>query len=123
MSAVVDTCVLIDALLGVDAARRFLRDSGAAAISRITWMEVLVGARDASEDATLRAFLSSFELFELDERIAGEAVRLRRAGRMKLPDAMVYATALHHRRPLATRNTRDFPPGTPGVIVPYERTP
>jgi predicted nucleic acid-binding protein len=123
MSTVVDTCVLIDALLGVTAARAFLSDGDTNAISRITWMEVMVGARDPSEERTLRAFLSSFQLLEIDEPIASEAVRLRRAARLKLPDAIIFATAQRHRLPLATRNTRDFPPGTPGVVVPYVLVP
>lgn len=34
-------------------------------------------------------------------------------------DALIYATARVHDAVLVTRNTRDFPPGTPGIHVPY----
>lgn len=55
----------------------------------------------------------------MDLAVAQEAVRLRRAGRLRLPDAIIYATARVHGRTLVTRNTRDFPEGEPGVDVPY----
>lgn len=38
---------------------------------------------------------------------------------MKLPDAIILATAQIHRRELVTRNTKDFA-GVPGVIMPYQ---
>ncbi|STA83041.1 Uncharacterised protein [Citrobacter koseri] len=37
---------------------------------------------------------------------------------MKLPDAVILATAHIHRFALVTRNTKDFA-GIPGVITPY----
>mgnify|MGYP000010567382 CR=1 FL=1 len=45
-----------------------------AAISVITWMEVLVGARDPGEDVRLRAFLRRFPLLPLEAPVAEEAV-------------------------------------------------
>jgi hypothetical protein len=38
---------------------------------------------------------------------------------MKLPDAIIQATAEGAGRVLITRNTRDFPASTPGVRIPY----
>jgi len=37
---------------------------------------------------------------------------------MKLPDAIILATAQVHRRSLLTRNTKDFS-GISGVVTPY----
>ncbi len=37
-----------------------------------------------------------------------EAIRLRRQRRMSLGDALIAATALEHRQPLATANVADF---------------
>lgn len=119
MSVVLDSCILIDALNGSGPARDYLRETRNAAISRLTWMEVLVGAAGAEEERTIRGFLSIFELLPINETVAEEAVRLRRSHRLKLPDAIIFATARVHRAELATRNTKDFPLGTPGVVVPY----
>jgi len=39
--------------------------------------------------------------------------------RVRLPDAIIWATAQVHGLLLVTRNVRDFPQGEPGVSVPY----
>ncbi len=119
MNVVLDSCILIDALNGSEPARTYLREARNAAISRLTRMEVLVGAAGVEEERTIRGFLSIFELLPIDEAVAEEAVKLRRSHRLKLPDAIIFATARVHRAELATRNTKDFPAGTPGVVVPY----
>lgn len=123
MSVLLDSCILIDVLAGSEAAREYVRQTRDAAISRLAWMEVLVGAADAEEERTIRAFLSVFEVLPIDGAVAEEAVRVRRATRLRLPDAIIYATARVNGRTFATRNTRDFPPGTPGVVLPYQLRP
>ena len=87
-------------------------------ISRITWMEVLVGAQD--DDVQLRDFLEThFEIIPLDLAVAETAVRLRRAHLMRLPDAIIWATARVHDARLVTRNTKDFLLEWSGIHVPY----
>jgi predicted nucleic acid-binding protein len=55
-------------------------------------MEVLVGAQD--DDAQVRDFLEThFETIPLDLTVAERAVQLRRAFHMRLPDAVIWATA------------------------------
>jgi hypothetical protein len=39
---------------------------------------------------------------------------------MKLPDAIIWASARCNGRLLVTRNTKDFPAGDPVVRYPYE---
>ncbi len=51
--------------------------------------------------------------------VAREAVALRKASRLKLPDALILATARVHGLLLVTRNHRDFSPSEPDVRVPY----
>jgi len=51
--------------------------------------------------------------------VAERAFQLRRSNRIKLPDDLIQATAEVAGRVLITRNTRDFPAGTPGVRIPY----
>ena len=118
VKALVDTNILIDFLNGAPEARRELELYVDAAISIVTWMEVMVGASDGAIEPT-RAFLSRFEVIGLDEQVAEAAVNLRRERRIKLPDAIVWASAQSQGRLLITRNTRDFPADDPGVRSPY----
>ncbi len=118
VKALFDTNILVDHLNAVPKARVELARYDGKAISMITWIEVLVGAAKDVEAAT-RSFLRSFELVGLDETIAERAVQLRRAHRIKLPDALVWASAETRGLLLVTRNTRDFPANDPGVRHPY----
>jgi predicted nucleic acid-binding protein len=113
-----DTNVLIDYLNAVPQARDELARYETRSISVITWMEVLVGAPPEVETAT-RAFLSGFTIIALGDEIAERAVALRRVHGIKLPDAVIWATADVHSLLLVTRNTKDFGKGHPGVRVPY----
>ena len=118
MRAVVDTNMLVDYLQGLPPARLELDRYQRPAISVITWMEVMVGTTPQTASAT-RAFLDRFELLGIDAATAEQAVKLRRCQRIKLPDAIIRATAQVHDCLLVTRNTRDFDPAEPGVRVPY----
>lgn len=118
MKALFDTNILIDHLKGIEAARTELRLHDDPAISVITWIEVMVGASAANEAAT-RSFLNRFRLILIDSEIAEAAVRLRRNRRIRLPDALIWATARVGSRLLVTRNTADFPPDDPGIREPY----
>lgn len=118
VKALFDTNILVDYLNAVPEARTELRRYTDKAISIITWMEVMVGADDDLESAT-RNFLSSFDVVAFDGQIAERAVDLRRRHRIKLPDAVIWATAQVQARLLVTRNTKDFPGDDPGVRAPY----
>lgn len=118
VAAVFDTDILVDYLNGVPAARDELSRYQQRSISLISWMEVLVGADDRVSEAT-RAFLDGFELVVPDRSIAERAVVLQRTERIKLPDAIVWATAEVTGRLLVTRNGRDFPASRPGIRIPY----
>ncbi len=118
MNAVIDTNILIDYLNGVPLASQEINRYVRPTISTITWIEVLVGIPPAQEPA-VRAFLATFELQELDAPIAEAAIRLRRQNRIKLPDAIIWATARVGKALLVTRNSRDFDPSEPGIRIPY----
>ncbi len=118
VKALLDTNILIDFLNGIEQARDELARYDDPAISIITRMEVMVGASAAGTEST-RAFLSQFLTVGLDEAIADEAMELRRRHRLKLPDAIIWASARVQNRLLVTRNDRDFPPSDPGVRSPY----
>jgi len=118
VKALLDTNILIDFLRGTPEASEELNRYEDRAISVITWMEVMVGASALVESGT-RDFLDGFALIELDEKIAELAVMLRRKYRIKLPDAIVWASAQVNAMLLVTRHTEGFPPGDPGVRMPY----
>ncbi|HET8638203.1 MAG TPA: type II toxin-antitoxin system VapC family toxin [Acidobacteriaceae bacterium] len=113
-----DTCILIDYLRGVPQARAECDRRADRAISIITWIEVMAGATPTNRDDT-RSFLLNFVPLPLTPEVAENAVAIRIAKKIKLPDAIIQATAEVDGRVLITRNTRDFPVGTAGVHVPY----
>jgi len=118
VKALFDTNVLIDYLNGVKNARVELARFDDKAISVISWIEVMVGTTPATQAGT-RAFLAGFALLPINERVAECAVALRQDKRIKLPDAIIWATARTSDRLLVTRNTKDFAADEPGVRVPY----
>lgn len=87
-------------------------------ISRIVWTEVLAG-EPLETRGRLQELLTSFEIVELDGRIASAAADIRHRLRMKLLDAFILATAQVNGAILITRNTKDFPATMPGVRIPY----
>ena len=113
-----DTNILIDYLRGVTQARVECDGHSDRAVSIVTWMEVMAGSTPANEPDA-RSFLLNFYTLRLDASVAERAFLIRRANRINLPDAIILATAEASGRVLVTRNTRDFPPGTPGVRIPY----
>lgn len=114
-----DTNIVIDVLRGVPPARDVLSDYPQRAVSIITWMEVMVGTPAALTDAT-RQFLRGFQLIGLDGGIAEQAVVIRKVHRLKLPDAVIWATAKVNELSLLTRDTKGLPRHHPDIIVPYE---
>lgn len=114
-----DTNILIDLFSGrVEAKNTLDLYPPQHAISLITWMEVMVGAKRFHQERRTRMALNAFEVIEISPEIAEKSVNLRQEYGMKLPDAIILATAHIHRRELVTRNTKDFA-GLPGVIMPY----
>ncbi|MDO8543870.1 MAG: type II toxin-antitoxin system VapC family toxin [Opitutaceae bacterium] len=119
MKAVFDTNILVDHLNGIPAAAVAFAGYPEKIISRITWLEVLTGCTPADE-ATVRAFLSGFRLAEISDPISEAALVVRRGPKkIRLPDALILATARVENCDLVTRNTRDFPATTARVVVPY----
>ncbi len=118
VSVLFDTNILIDYLNGVEQAKAELERYADKAISVITWMEVMVGATPETESVT-RRFLSSFETLAIEAQASELPVKLRKQHNIKLPDAIVWATAQADKRLFVTRNTKDFSADEPGVRVPY----
>jgi predicted nucleic acid-binding protein len=119
LEASFDTNILIDSLNGDRRARFELVRTERRWISRATWIEVMSKV-EPDEEAVLADFFADFTIEEITVPIARRAAALRFARpKLKLPDAIIQATALHGNRTLVTRNTKDFPPGTLGIHIPY----
>ena len=119
MRALFDTNILIDYLNGVKAAEKELARYATPIVSIITFMEVLIGCENEEEEKAVRKFLNGFEIIHLDQEIAESTVLLRRKHKMRLPDAVVWASAISLGCLLISRNSKDFPSEDPSVRVPY----
>ena len=119
MLAVFDTNIVIDALNGLAEADAEYKLYERVLISRITWMEVLVGEEE--DDTGLRDFMAThFEIVPLDLAVAETAVQLRRQHRIRLPDAIIWGTAKTYGAVLVTRNTKDFNLDWDAIRLPYK---
>ncbi len=119
IDAILDTNILIDYLIGIEEAERTLASFTAPAISVISWIEVLAGAEDAQSERDLEGFLARFERMEIDSPLARRAARLRRTHRIRLPNAIVLATAEELGAPLVSRDEKAFAGATNLLVVPY----
>jgi len=120
MRNVIDTNVWIDALSGKLSAAGFLKiivQASWAGYSAITRLELfgLPGLED-EEERKITELLNPFPEITVDSRIIDRAIRVRKAKRIKVPDAIIAATALERECSLITRNIEDFK-GIAGLVV------
>lgn len=113
-----DTNILIDWLSNSPKAIAELSRYKKHRISRVVWTELLAGV-PLDERDVLQRTISSFEVVEIDARIAAAAADIRYRSLMKLMDAYILATAQVNGAILITRNTKNFPANMPGIRVPY----
>lgn len=119
MKAVFDTNILIDYLNGIEAAKEELARYRIRQISIVTFIEVMVGAKSADEESAIRSFLATFEVLELSAAIAQEVILIRQQLRLKIPDAIVYATARTQGCILVSRNSKELKRDWPDIRIPY----
>jgi predicted nucleic acid-binding protein len=119
LNALIDSDVLLDFLDGYAGAAEEIVRYRECCVSIISWMELLAGARTQADEDVRRGFLAHFRVVPLTARVAEEAVLLRRKYRLKLPDAIIWASAITENCLLVSRNTKDFPAHQPGVRFPY----
>jgi predicted nucleic acid-binding protein len=84
-------------------------EDGTGAISVITRAEVLAWPSHTAQSIELAsAGMLGFEQINVDPAIADEAARIRRECNLKLPDALIAATAKLRGLAVVTANMRDF---------------
>lgn len=110
-----DTDVLIDIGREVpEAVDRLRAETSRAvpAVSSIVQMELLAGCRDRAELRKFDRFIGRFRVVKLDGPICDRTVTLlKRFGLshgLRMPDALIAATALVCGRPLLTKNRKDY---------------
>lgn len=118
MKVLFDTNILIDYLLGFKEARDELELYNEHYISIITKIEILVGTPKENEEVT-REFLNNFTIINLNEEIAEISIKIRKETKIKLPDAIIWASAKFNNSLLITRNIKDFPSQASDIKIPY----
>lgn len=129
--ALFDSNILIDALNGLPQALAEMHYYEHKAISAITWIEViskpyadqLSGLITHIDMLMILGFVSTFQVIHTDEVIMAETAALRANSMMhppkiRLPDAIIQATANVTGYLLVTRNHKDF--RGPNIRRPYE---
>ena len=99
----VDSDVLIDHLRGT---RRFDPQGDTVHYSVVTKAELFAGR--GSEEVAVSRLLAPFLELPVDRSVAERAGRLRRQKGIRLPDALIAATAIEQDCTLVTRNRADF---------------
>lgn len=74
-------------------------------VSIINRMEVL-GHESATQ--TLTDFMDLATTYQVSEAVVNQTIALRKTKKIKLPDAIIAATALVHGFTILSRNTKDF---------------
>lgn len=102
-----DTNVLIYLSKFVLDPEKILKEKSA--ISVITKIEALgYSFAKVDEHELLKAICNELDVIPLTDTISEETIKLRTNYRVKLPDAIIYATALVQQIPLLTNNIADF---------------
>jgi predicted nucleic acid-binding protein len=78
-----------------------------------------IGGCREGESGRVEAWLETFSHLPIDDAIALKSVRLRQRHGLKIPDAIILATARYSNLNLANRSSRDFPLTLGGVVHPY----
>lgn len=119
-AAYIDTSILIDFFAGHLPAKTVMEKFTVRKLPAIAYTEFMIGIdtpqKKAQADEVIHAL---FEVVQTNMDICREAAVLRQKTRLKLPDAMIYATARVGGGVLVTRDT-DFDFFQPDVHVPYE---
>ena len=113
MPYLIDSDVLIDISRGRQAAQEFVDSLPEGwALSRVSALELIVGARDKMDLAALDRFLAAFVVVPLSDSVGVRAYGLLRiyskSHGLHVFDSLVAATAIEENLTLVTRNRKHF---------------
>jgi hypothetical protein len=112
---IIDTDILIDAAHQISEAVECLiqiERQSVLAVSVITQMELLVGCRSRAELRHTERFLQRFQVLKVSEPVCDVALGLLRQYRLshglRIPDALIAATAMTMNQPFISKNQGDY---------------
>lgn len=115
----VDTNIVLYFLKGNHEINQFFTDYHIV-ISFITELELLsVGTISPEDEYTIKEFLKYSLIIDINSDIKAQAIQIRKEVRLKLPDAIIAATALSMDLPLLTAD-KAFSKITDSRIILYE---
>jgi predicted nucleic acid-binding protein len=94
----------------------------ASIVSVISKMEILgFNFSTEKEQEIAETFMAYSTILDIDEKIVAQTIFIRKSKKIKLPDAIIAATAVVHHFTLITRNIGDFK-GIEGLnlLNPYD---
>ena len=109
-----DTCVLIEYLKKNAEVTTEINAAGTENImlNTIIVMELLAGARNKVELNSIKKRLNDFKILDINQSIMDKASSLMEtfylSHGLKIPDAVIAATAIYYNIPLFTFNKKDF---------------
>jgi predicted nucleic acid-binding protein len=111
-----DSNVIIDLSKGNLLTEDLVKDYDSLYTSIISYVETLgYSFSDDDERAVVLAVLNQVEIVDLNQTIADIAIQYRQRRKIKLPDALVLATAKHLEADLLTSDIHDFKNVDPSV--------
>jgi predicted nucleic acid-binding protein len=122
MRWLLDSNVVIDALAGLPHGTRVLQEARkrpevSVIYSAITRIEVLGFPNlSAKEEEAIRRLLNEFEEVAVSNTVVERTIQIRKLVRIKIPDALIAASADIAQAVVVTRNTSDFQ-CVPGLTV------
>ncbi len=117
--AVFDTNIVIDYLNGEVQAKDTIEKYTQIAISVITYIEVMAGVKEVYK-REVEEFLNSFQVLSFNEKMTSDIVKIKNTLKIKLPDAIILATARKNKAVLVTRDFKDFSKNQKDIIIPYK---
>jgi len=93
-------------------------------ISVISYMEVLgYNFANSQEKDFINELISLFNVIFIDQKIANSVIDIRKKIHIKLPDAIIAATAMVDDLCLITRNVEDFKNTECALLNPFDNIP
>jgi predicted nucleic acid-binding protein len=118
MIAFLDSNIIIDYLNGVEAAKKELEIFEKKAISVITYIEVFTKVPKEDTEQVKAFIKDNFDIVSITDDIVEKSLEVRRSTKLKVPDAIILATAVVNNAFLVTRD-KNFDCKMPNIRVPY----